>query len=376
MEKKRGIKNILIAAPLYPPEIGGPATYVQMLEAALPAHGFLLTVVPFTHVRTYPKVLRHFIYTLQLFKNAWGKDMIYALDPVSVGLPARLVSVCTRKPLWVRLGGDYAWEQGQQRFGLKTMLDDYTADKAAAPWQVRLLASVQEFVVRGAQKVVVPSKYMAGIVSTWGATQEQLEVIYSALHPLPVLLDKKDYRRKFGFSGPVVLSAGRLVPWKGFAELIDVVKVLRESHPSITLLIAGDGPQKGDLHQMISEQGMSAYVELLGRVPKDTLGAYIKAADVFVLNTAYEGLSHQLLEVMALGTPVVATDVGGNPELIEDGLSGSLVTRGDQAQLQERIHELLSDEERQKHFAQQAKLRTDMFSTDTAIESLIKLLRS
>lgn len=376
MGTKRGIKKILVAAPLYPPEIGGPATYVKMLEEELPQHGFTLTVVPFSSVRKYPKVLRHFMYTFFLLKKAWGIDMIYALDPVSVGLPARLVCILTQKPFWVRLGGDYAWEQGQQRFGLTQMLDEYTQNKAAAPWQVRALAEVQSFVVRGAQKVVVPSTYMAGVVRTWGATEEQLEVVYSALHPLPVPLDKKDYRRKFGFSGPVVFSAGRLVPWKGFQELIDIVDQLREQHPDIKLLIAGDGPTKGELHEHIAEKDLSSCVQLLDRLPKDELGQYIKAADVFVLNTAYEGLSHQLLEVMALGTPVVATDVGGNPELIEDGTSGYLVPLGDIQQLHDRLHTLLSDEQLQQAFAQAAQVQTENFTSERGVESLINLLRS
>tara|TARA_B100000745_G_scaffold299914_1_gene252046 strand:- start:3858 stop:4988 length:1131 start_codon:yes stop_codon:yes gene_type:complete len=376
MESKRGIEKILIAAPLYPPEIGGPATYVKMLEAELPQHGFTLTVVPFSALRTYPKVLRHLIYTFLLLKKAWGKDMIYALDPVSVGLPAKVASVITRKRFWVRLGGDYAWEQGQQRFGLTQMLDEYTQKKNEAPWQVRALAAVQSFVVRGAQKVVVPSKYMSRIVSTWGTAEEQLAVVYSALHPLPVPLDKKDYRRKFGFSGPVVLSAGRLVPWKGFKELIDVVDQLRKQHSDIKLLIAGDGPTKGELHEYIAEKGLSSCVQLLGRLPKEELGQYIKAADLFVLNTAYEGLSHQLLEVMALETPVVATDVGGNPELIEGGVSGYLVALGDTQQLRARMHTLLSDAQLQQNFAQKARSRTELFTSEKSVESLINLLRS
>lgn len=370
------IKNILVAAPLYPPEIGGPATYVRMLEEHLPAEGFSLSVVPFAQVRSHPKVLRHLAYVFLLLRQSKGKDMIYALDPVSVGVPAYLVSALTRKPLWVRLGGDYAWEQGQQRFSLTASLDAYTADKTQATLPVRVLAFVQGFVTRQAGQVIVPSVYMKKIVETWGVAQSKLAVVYSALEPLPVPLDKKDYRRTFGFTGPVVLSAGRLVPWKGFSALISAVQGLREQYPDIQLYIAGDGPQKGELHEQIAHAGLSEVVHLLGRVPKSELGKYIAAADVFVLNTTYEGLSHQLLEVMALGTPVVATDVGGNPELIVDGESGYLIAPDDVGRLSECIHTLISDASLCDRFTKRAQQRTEAFGATTAIQSLSALLRS
>ena len=110
-------KKILIATGLYPPDIGGPATYVCMLEKELPAHGIECVTVPFTHVRHLPKIVRHVVYFWKLVKEARAMDAVYAQDPVSVGVPALLVSFIFRKPFLIRLGGDYAWEQGQQRFG-------------------------------------------------------------------------------------------------------------------------------------------------------------------------------------------------------------------------------------------------------------------
>ena len=107
--------KILLAAGIFPPDIGGPATYAQMLDDELPKVGIDVTVVPYGLVRSLPKAIRHLAYMRLLWKESKGCSVIYALDPMSVGVPARLVAVLKRKKFVVRLGGDYAWEQGVQR---------------------------------------------------------------------------------------------------------------------------------------------------------------------------------------------------------------------------------------------------------------------
>src|SRR3989344_2738828 len=117
-EKRVTKKRILVATGLYPPDIGGPATYTKMLETHLPKRGVELTVAPYGWVRRYPKIFRHTAFMWKLIRESRGCDAIYALDPVSVGLPALIASKITRKPLFLRIVGDYAWEQGQLRFGV------------------------------------------------------------------------------------------------------------------------------------------------------------------------------------------------------------------------------------------------------------------
>lgn len=374
MGRREKVTKILIAAALYPPQMGGPATYAKMLAEELPKRGIEVVVLPFARVQHLPKIVRHIAYAFLLLRALRGVQLVYAMDAVSVGLPAYVMSVLCGKAFWVRLGGDYAWEQGQQRFGVSVSLDEYTKHKKDASWQVRALASVQAFVVRRAKKVIVPSMYMKRIVQTWGVTDIQLCVMYSAYEPLTVPLQKKDYRRKYHLHGPTVLSAGRLVPWKGFQGLIDVVAKLRDTYPNISLLIAGDGPQKAVLHQYIAEHDLSETVRLLGSLPRAVLGEYVLAADVFVLNTEYEGLSHQLLEVMALDTPVVTTDVGGNPELIEDGRSGYLVAYNDTEALCEKIDAILSNDALAAALTAHAREKAKSFSAQTTVDQLAVLI--
>src|SRR4051812_7117496 len=104
--------RLLIATPLYPPELGGPATYAKALEDGLPAHGNQVTLVKFGTVRHLGKGVRHLAFFWHIFTALKHADMVLALDPVSVGLPALLAARLRRKPFLVKVVGDYAWEQG------------------------------------------------------------------------------------------------------------------------------------------------------------------------------------------------------------------------------------------------------------------------
>lgn len=359
--------RILVATGLYPPEIGGPATYVRMLEEYIGIHGIALTVVPFTRVRHLPKFVRHVAYAWKLWRVGGDCDLVFALDSISVGVPALCASFFLRKPFWVRLGGDYAWEQGQQRFGLSANLDEYTQDPLGAPWQVRMLAGLQSFVVSRAAQVIAPSEYLKGIIASWGIDPARIKVIYSALFPIRVEKSKEQLREAWGLHGTMIASVGRLVPWKGFSGLIDAIAALRSEIPDLQLMIAGDGPEQQELEAKIRELHLEDAVRLQGRLDKERLGELIKASDIFVLNTAYEGLSHQLLEVMALRVPIVTTNVGGNPELVVDGVSGLLVPLGDRAELQKAIRRLISDADLRQRLTQHASVRVLDFSPEKVV---------
>lgn len=366
--------KITIATGLYPPEIGGPATYAAMLESELPSRGIHVTTVPFGLVRHYPKVIRHLAYAWKLWRASKGTNVIYALDPISVGVPALLVARLRRATFLVRLGGDYAWEQGRMRFGITDTLDEYLKKRAAAPFAVRALAAVQTFVVNRARRVIVPSEYLKRVVMQWGITEKKIKVIYSALYPLEVKDTRQQLREEFKYPYPTIVSAGRLVPWKGFSALIDVIATLRYQFPQIVLIIVGDGEDKLWLENKVADLKLSQHVWFTGSVSKEALGATIKAADAFVLNTAYEGLSHQLIEVMDLGTPIVTTTAGGNPELITDGVNGFLVEFNDAPALTEAISRVLNHPESRERMVQSARARSKQFTKEKVVGEIVSLL--
>jgi len=343
--------KVVIATPLYPPEIGGPATYVKELEEGLPSYGIDVIVVKFSDVRRWPKLLRHYLYYRKILAVANNADAILALDPVSVGLPAMKASKALKKPFVVKIAGDYAWEQGVQRFGVKQNLDDFVKTEQPSLF-VRKLQAVEARAAAAATRVIVPSEYLKGIVTEWRSPSqgfggpsiqpEKIKVIYNGIE-LPSHIPT--YQKNDGEF--LIVSAGRRVPWKGFEAIENVAR----KHKNWRVFIAS------------------------GLARAETLG-WIKTADVFVLNSQYEGLSHALIEAMSLGTPVVATDVGGNPELIRDGETGLLIPAGDDEALRIALARIAEDpvDAHEKAMAAQEHIRH--FSVTAMIDATAKLLKN
>jgi glycosyltransferase involved in cell wall biosynthesis len=368
--------KVLIATPLYPPDIGGPATYAKILGDELPARNISIKIISYGGVRHLPKGIAHFFYFVKLLRAIPGHDIVFALDPVSVGLPAFLAAQCWRKKFVVRIAGDYAWEQGKQRFGVHEDLDEFVKRPSGEfSLSVKILRFVQSFVARHAEHIIVPSNYLKGIVEAWGISAEKITVVHNAFEELPHFPSREQLRKNFGFSGSVVFSAGRLVPWKGFDVLLDVIVLLRKKIPDVKLCIAGSGPQRLALSHRIASLHLESVVTMLGDVPHHKLMEYISASDCFVLNTGYEGLSHQLLEVLALGTPIVSTNVGGNPELIANGETGILVGYNDLSALLNAIEGVVNDPLRARHMSEQGKKFTAGFTVSRMVEETKDVLQ-
>lgn len=367
--------KLLIATGLSLPDMGGPATYTAFLEKHLPQHDITSCVVSFRDVRKYPRGIRHLVYTFRLIKCVRGCAVIYALDTVSVGIPAFFASVLTHTPLLLRVPGDYAWEQGQQRFGVTETLDEYLVAKKRS-LMVRALSWLQYRVAQHALHIIVPSDYMKNVVASWGIDSQKITRIYSALKVIDAVETKEHLRAELGYRGCVLVTAARLVPWKGVRALIAVVAQLRVSGMDVSLEIIGDGSERSALEAYAHEQGVVSFVRFRGVLKREEMARCIKAGDIFVLNTSYEGLSHQLLEVMHLGTPIVTTPVGGNVELITDHVDGILVPFNDEHRLMDAVRELAADSELTTALVVHAQTRSAYFHEDRVIRKFVECIQS
>lgn len=333
--------KIVLATPLYPPEIGGPATYTKLLEEGLPARGIEIELVKFSSVRYLPKIVRHIAYYWRLKRALKAADAILALDPVSVGLPACLAAQCLKKPFIVKVVGDYAWEQGRQRFGVTAELDEFVKMREV-PRQVRTLRKIQTYVAEHATRIVVPSEYLKGIVAAWGIPEEKMSVFHNAIE-LPEHMTHPE-RDDDTF---LIVSAGRRVPWKGF----EAIEKVAEAHTDWRVFIASGLPRE----------------EALG---------WIKAADVFVLNSSYEGFPHVLVEAMTIGTPVIVTRAGGNMALVTHGETGLLIPPGDDSALEQALMNVANDPDAARSRARAAQKRMEDFSVEHMLDVTAGFLRS
>ncbi len=377
--------KILIATGIFPPDIGGPATYSKLLADELPKHNIQVEILSFGLVRNLPKIIRHFVYFWKVLTAGLRVDIIFAQDPVSVGLPSFLAAKIIRKKFILKIVGDYAWEQGMQRFGVKDLLDDFLSKKYG--WKVETLRKIQKFVANNADKIIVPSEYLKKVVLKWGITPDKIYVIYNAFEAPQITISGEEARKKLNLSGTILISAGRLVPWKGFTALIEIMPEILEQIPDAKLIIIGDGPEFKNLkslpadatHQalqagQISNLKINGNVFLTGQLSHEDLLIYLKAGDIFVLNTAYEGFSHHILEAMAIGIPVITTNRGGNSEIIDNGKNGILIDYNNKDELKKAIIDLYNSLVLKMKLTQNAKNKVMEFGKEKMIKETLHQL--
>jgi sugar transferase (PEP-CTERM/EpsH1 system associated) len=161
----------------------------------------------------------------------------------------------------------------------------------------------------------------------------------------------------------VVGTVGRLDPVKDQAGLVRAFASLTEAGAETLLVIAGDGPCRGSLQALIEAEGLGRRVHLLGQ--RDDVPQVLAAMDVFVLSSLAEGMSNTILEAMATGLPIVATRVGGTPELVQDDVDGLLVPARNPPALAGALARYLGDPELRIAHGRAARRRAlDAFSLD------------
>lgn len=189
--------------------------------------------------------------------------------------------------------------------------------------------------------------------------------------------DKRAARRRFGYGDglKIIGTVGRLDPVKGQRYLIAAFAELQRRHPNALLLIVGDGPCRSELETLAGSLSIGHKILFTGE--RQDIPDLLKAMDLFVLPSLAEGISNTILEAMATGLPVVATRVGGNPELVADGLTGLLVPKGDSGALASAIAQyLLSPDLMKRHGTAARERAISRFALSGMIDAYQKLYLS
>jgi glycosyltransferase involved in cell wall biosynthesis len=169
-----------------------------------------------------------------------------------------------------------------------------------------------------------------------------------------------------------VVTVGRLVRWKHVDHLIEAVTDCKDAG----LVIVGDGPERGRLEDLARENQVTDRVYFAGQRSKEETFALMAGCDLFVLNSSYEGFPHVVLEAMSAGLPVVATAVGGTPELVREGENGLLIAPTANGALSETLLKLLSSSEERQRLAAGAQETTQRFRRAGMIEATEAVLRA
>jgi glycosyltransferase involved in cell wall biosynthesis len=247
----------------------------------------------------------------------------------------------------------------------------------AATWRVRVNEWLDKRVMRRMDRVVCVSEAQAEKVRGSGVRPERVVVIRNAIdaekfdHPDP------EYRQKLLALFPqppsrVVAAAGRLSPEKGFDQLIAAAASVIQSDPGTGFVLFGAGPLRGDLERVVRERSLENRFMFAGF--RTDVESFLPWCDLVVSSSHTEGLPVNVLEAQAAGVPVVATAVGGTPEVIEDGVGGYLVPSGDPAALADRIGVLLRNESERRAMGERGRRRVrEEFNCEGQAEQYLRL---
>jgi teichuronic acid biosynthesis glycosyltransferase TuaC len=180
--------------------------------------------------------------------------------------------------------------------------------------------------------------------------------------------DRESLRVSLNLAGPTFLSVGNLIPLKGHDLVIRAIANI----PGSTLLLVGEGPDQTVLRNLARELQLKDRVRFLGMVPHERIAAYYGAADALVLASEREGLANVLLESMACGTPVIATNVSGAPEVVTNTSAGILTEKRSVKAISEAMSRLLAA----MPDRQATRRHASMFSWDETSEGLEELFHS
>ena len=189
-----------------------------------------------------------------------------------------------------------------------------------------------QYTLRRAVRVIAVCQALKKAMVSLGVSQEKIEVVPNGVDTSKFYcVPKHEARQRLGLPADkkIVLSVGGLIPRKGFDLLIQAVAILLSGSEmrNLHLVIAGEGPSRDHLTRLASALGCGNTVQFAGAIPHQQLYLWYSAADCFCLASSREGWPNVILESLACGTPVVATDIWGVPEVINSGAVGLLTQR-------------------------------------------------
>ena len=243
------------------------------------------------------------------------------------------------------------------------------------PWRFKEVVS--KFVLGNADALIALTEHMK---------QKMIEILNRERNCVFVIPNGIDYEFFSGYlrkrdsviSKPrndekVILYVGRLEPVKGVRYLVQAMRILKDMVRNLKLTIVGDGSERKCLKELVRNLGLEDHVVFVGRVPHDKIPEYMASADVFVLPSLSEGFGMVVVEAMAMGLPVIASRVGGLPEIIKDCENGFLVEPRNPRDIAEKIILLLTNDDLRVYMSKRNTEEARKYSWEKIVEKLEKV---
>jgi glycosyltransferase involved in cell wall biosynthesis len=341
--------KVLIVSGIWPPDVGGPASHAPDVARFLQERGHEVEVVTTADAppsaRDYPvhavprrhrPGVRHVRGAALVRRRARDADVVY-----TTGMFGRSAfgSLTARTPYVVKLTADPAFERSRRRGLVEGDVDEFQNRGGGAT--VAFLRFARDIELRHAAHVFTPSAYLRELAVGWGVAPERVSVLPNPSPILGELGERAELRRQFGLNGSTLAFAGRLTAQKSLERALQAVA----GADGVQLVIAGEGPERESLETRSRELGIADRVAFLGALPRERIVELFHAADATILSSSWENFPHTVVEALAVGTPVLAMEVGGVSEVLHDGVNGLVVAAGDTEALAGAVRLYFADEE-------------------------------
>ena len=320
--------KILIVVGIFPPDIGGPATFVPLIAKKLIQNNYEVEVICLSDSLNNPannfEFKVHRIKRKQKLFIRWIKTI---LKIISIGRKADLLFVnglpmesyvanlLIRKKVLRKVVGDWAWERGRNLNLTNDAFDEFQDKKHSLHLEIAKFS--RGWTTKKADLVITPSKHLKSVVNKWGAENERIKVIYNGTDLFKEKIDssQKEYIN--------LITVGRLAPFKNIDKIILSLIELQSIDSNLyKLTIVGDGPQRKNLEKLVSENRLTEFVTFTGQLEKEELKKYYLEADIYIQASGYEGLPHTLLEAISHNLSIISTPIGGTNEILENNTNG------------------------------------------------------
>ena len=329
--------------------------YENLRLFVIPRRGGALSAIHFA--------LRAVLIGLRLNRK-YGIDVISASEPFGAGIAGVILKVLLKKKLMFQIQGELL----------------ALPDRSYSRFRRKVTYSVTRYVALAADRVRCVSRQIYQSALQSGIPGEKLAYI-SYRCDIETFnrerwVDKgQEVREQCGYNteNTVLVFVGALQTDKGVFELLDAVGLVAQKHPNIRLLLVGDGPCREELARIASLRGFQDKIVLAGFVGHDDIPGYLAAGDLFVFPSKHEGTPRAVIEAMAMELPVVATSVGGVPELVEPNKTGLLLEHGTADEIALAVERLLESPEDARNLGENARrLIVDKYSFKPNADLLVQ----
>ena len=318
--------NILITVGIFPPDIGGPASFVPKISDFLIKNGHNVKIICLSEVgnintednldvirikRSNNLPIRWIKTIYQIVKNGRRSDLIFVNG---LGVESAIANLILQKQLIRKIVGDPVWERAYNKKRITQSFDDFQNNKHSFLVEVQKL--LRNWSINSAEIVITPSDHLNSFVSGIGYSKKILKINNG--------VNITDITRANESKADInLIIISRLVVQKNINIVIEAMKLL--DNKNLKLSIIGEGGEFSKLESAIHDLNLQNQVQLLGKIDNNKISQFLLTADIFIQASNYEGLPHSVLEAINYEVPILSTETGGCKDLLNDGERGFII---------------------------------------------------